>query len=143
MSSLEMKFFSPIRLRPNELWPIRIAISKRASPILAAVAGRGPVQFIPVRVDKLGPANTFESTVLGSRAPLLDLGVLHKRTFPFVLNETGTSISEMAEKDMSQYMTDYDGVSVGDIYIPRMIEAGDILLASWAHGAKGADGSGR
>ena len=123
-----MKFFSPIPLRPNELYPILLGLNRRACPILAPVAGKGLVSFYPVRVQNV-LIRSFDAEFIGNPSPLIDLPALENCEFPYVF-EIGGATTTYNNTDLYQWATQYDQYILGGIRIPRVLRNGDILLAS-------------
>jgi hypothetical protein len=52
--------------------------------------------------------------------------------FPYAFDEEG-EYDAAASKDLCRYATEYDGYSMGGIYIPKWLKSGDILLCSRSH----------
>jgi hypothetical protein len=124
-----MRFFAPIYIRPQEFWPIRLALRKNVSPIRTSIAYHGLVTFVPVRADAVSQ-HSFESNFLGNPYPLNELAALDGSILPWVFTEKGEQDFAAGRSGMVRFATQYEQFILGDIYIPKALKSGDILLCS-------------
>ena len=133
-----MRFFAPISLRAQEFWPIRLALSQNVSPIKAPVAYHGLVTFVPVRADKLS-LQSFEPNFLGNAYPLNELAALDGSELPWVYSEKGEYDLEASRSGILRFTTQYEQYILGNIYIPKALKSGDILLCSRRYPSRGGE----
>lgn len=124
-----MRFFAPISLRPQEFWPIRHALSQNRSPIRAPVAYYGLVTLVPVRADNV-LISSFDANFLGNAYPLNELAALDGSEFPWAYTEQGDYDPAASRSGMIRFATQYDQYILGNIYIPKALQNGDVLLCS-------------
>ena len=108
---------------------IRHGIAANASPIATSVAYHGLVTFVPVRADNI-LIRSFEANFLGNRCPYLDFPVLQGCVFQFAFDEEGNYDETASKAEPIRFAAAHDHYIIGDIYIPRSVRSGDILLSS-------------
>lgn len=124
-----MRYFSPLFLRKCEHYIVRHGIATNSSPIAAPVARHGLVTFVPVRADNV-MIRTFEANFLGNRAPYVEFPVLQGCTFKYAFDADGNYDEAASKEELGDFMAAYDHYTIGDIYVPRSIRSGDVLLCS-------------
>ncbi len=124
-----MRFFAPIYIRKAEFWPIRLALAQNKPHIRAAIAYHGLVTFVPVRADNV-LLRSFEPMFLGNPFPLNDLSALDDSHMPYAYDETGEQDFAASREGLVRFATEYEQYILGNIYIPKALRSGDILLCS-------------
>jgi hypothetical protein len=124
-----MRFFAPVYIRKAEFWPIRLALSQNKSPIRASIAYHGLVTFVPVRADNVR-VNSFDPMFLGNPYALNDLSALDDSKLLYAYDETGEQNDTASRGGLVRFATEYEQYVLANIYIPKTLQSGDILLCS-------------
>ncbi len=124
-----MRYFSPLFLRKCEHFILRHGIATNSSPLAAPVVRHGLVTFVPVRVDNV-LLRSFEANFLGNRAPYLDFPALQGCAFHYAFDEEGVYDETASKAEPIRFAAAYERHIIGDIYIPRSVRSGDVLLCS-------------
>lgn len=125
-----MRFFAPLYIRPQDFWAIRLALYKNISPIRTTFPYYGPLTIVPVRADAVIKMQSFDSNFLGNPYPLNDLAALDGSILPWAYSETGEQDFTAGRSGLAPFTTRYDQYILGNIYIPKALRSGDILLCS-------------
>jgi hypothetical protein len=89
----------------------------------------GLVTFVPVRVDNV-LIRTFEANFLANRAPYLEFPALQGCAFHYAFDEEGVYDEAASKAEPIRFAAAYEHHIIGDIYIPRVVRSGDVLLCS-------------
>lgn len=125
-----MHYISPNTLTHAAFQQIQRSLVKRLTCI--PVRSTKEVIYVsPVLVLKVH-GNTFHGHFMANPYFHKDLDVIRTSLFQYVYREDGSYSSKLSSKRVSNYTARFQDVVVHDIYTPKMLEVGDILLCSKA-----------
>ena len=125
-----MHYISPNTLTHAAFQQIQRSLVKRLTCI--PVRSTKEVIYVsPVLVLKVY-GNTFHGHFMANPYFHKDLDVIRTSLFQYVYREDGSYNSERSSKRVSHYTARFQDIVVDEIYMPKMLEVGDILLCSKA-----------
>ena len=125
-----MHYISPNTLTHAAFQQIQRSLVKRLTCIPVR-STKDVIHVWPVLVLKVH-GNTFHGHFMANPHFHKDLDVIRTSLFQHVYREDGSYNSERSNKRVSHYTARFQDVVVDEIYMPKMLEVGDILLCSKA-----------
>jgi hypothetical protein len=133
-----MRIFSPFHLLRNEIYSIKLGMSKRVSPVPVLTKTHGLINFVPVRVHSL-IYDTYVPYCIGSLSPIFDVQYLRDVDFKYIYTRMGDLDLTTLDSLRRQIYTARHDLYLVKSRIPICLKDGDVLLASGHACAKQLD----
>jgi hypothetical protein len=123
-----MHYISPNTLTNAAFQQIQKCLVQRTSHIPVRSI-KGIIHVSPVLVLKVD-GNTFHGHFMANPYFQLDLDLIRESMFQHVYKEDGSYNSERSGERITQFTARFQDTHVHHVYMPKILEVGDILLCS-------------